>query len=46
MYDLDKHIIHNHFKKSTILVFSNKIAINIIKQATKKLISGPEADIL
>lgn len=26
--------------------FSNKIAINIIKQATKKLISGPEADIL
>lgn len=43
MYDLDKHIIHNHFKNPP---FSNKIAINITKQATKKLISGPEADIL
>lgn len=31
---------------SKIHYFSNKIAINIIKQATKKLISGPEADIL
>lgn len=44
MYDRDKHIIHNHFKKSTILV--TKIATNITKLATKKLISGPEADIL
>ena len=44
MYDHDKHIIHNHFKK--IHYFSNKIAINITKQATKKLISGQEADIL
>ena len=37
MYDLDKQKIHH---------FSNKIAINITKLATKKLISGPEVDIL
>ena len=45
MYDHDKHIIHNHFKKSTILV--NKID-NKHKQnkQQKKLISGQEADIL